>query len=253
MDIGYAYSRNEEMPVCFRQGLPNGVARLEPCRGKEFHSAKMFGPLLPYWRREVSNPLPDWMDQKIWPQISGMMLNDAYFKLMWHARELTGKFNGPIAELIQTGYLAFQTVAIRRLCDGGRNVISLRRALMGAKAESLAPNDQIDKLLDKLDSCDRVIDLVNDHVAHTANPARSPNVSDSTCPWADLFKAQEAICRVAISFDRDILRRKVAINIIPEQQGDIMEDLRLWVPQDVINKLYAFWHAHNKAVNAWRR
>ncbi len=94
-------------------------------------------------------------------------------------------------------------------------MLSLRRALIEGKAKSLAPNDQIDKLLDKLDSCDRVIDLVNDHVAHTANPARSPNVSDSTCPWADLFKAQEAICRVAISLESNILRRKIAINIMP--------------------------------------
>jgi len=45
------------------------------------------------------------MDLKIWPQVQGMMLNDAYLKEMWRARELTGKFNGPIAELIQTGYL----------------------------------------------------------------------------------------------------------------------------------------------------
>jgi hypothetical protein len=57
----------------------------------------------------MSNPLPDWMEQKIWPQIYGMLLNDAYFKLMCRARELTGTFNGPIAELIQTGYLSFQT------------------------------------------------------------------------------------------------------------------------------------------------
>jgi hypothetical protein len=115
--------------------------------------------------------------------------------VMWRARELTGTFNGPIAELIQTGYLAFQTVAIRRLCDKRRNVISLRRVLEESKSNKLASVDQINGLSDKLNSCDRVIDLVNDHVAHTANPARNPNMSDSTCPWADLFKAQEAICR----------------------------------------------------------
>jgi hypothetical protein len=41
-----------------------------------------------------------------------MLLNDAYFKLMCRARELTGAFNGPIAELIQTGYLSFQTACV---------------------------------------------------------------------------------------------------------------------------------------------
>jgi hypothetical protein len=202
----------------------------------------------------MSNPLPDWMDLKIWPQIQGMMLNDAYFKVMWRARELTGTFNGPIAELIQTGYLAFQTVAIRRLCDKGRNVISLRRVLEESKSNKLASVDQINGLSDKLNSCDRVIDLVNDHVAHTANPARNPNMSGSTCPWADLFKAQEAICRVAVSVQRDILHRKVVSEIMLVPQGDIMEDFRLWVPDEVISKqLYAFWHDHKKAVNAWSR
>src|ERR1700736_2754214 len=72
----------------------------------------------------MSNPLPNWMDQKIWPQIYGMMLNDAYFKLMWHARKLTGTFNGPIAELIQVGYLTTQTIAIRRLCAVNQGVCS---------------------------------------------------------------------------------------------------------------------------------
>ena len=201
----------------------------------------------------MSNTLPDWMDQKIWPQVWGMMLNDAYFKLMWRARELTGTFNGPIAELIQVGYLTTQTIAIRRLCDNRKDVISLRRALVEAKAQSLAPTNQIDKLLDKLNSCDHVRDLVNDHVAHTANPALKPNMSDSTCKWADLFKAQEAICRVAVSFERDILRRKVAIDIMSVPQFDVMEDFRLWLTDDIISKLYAFWHAHNKTVNAWSR
>jgi hypothetical protein len=89
--------------------------------------------------------------------------------------------------------------------------------------------------------------------ATSANPALKPNMSDSTCKWADLFKAQEAICRVAVSFERDILRRKVAIDIMSVPQFDVMEDFRLWLTDDIISKLYAFWHAHNKTVNAWSR
>jgi len=181
------------------------------------------------------------------------MLNDAYFRLVWQARKLTGKLNGPIAELIQTGYLTSQTVAIRRLCDDRRDVISLRRVLMEAKAKRLASTDQIDKLSDQLDSCGPVCDLVNDHIAHTANPSRKSNVSNSTCKWEELFKAQEAICKIAVKLERGILGRKNVINIIPVPQFDIMEDLRLWVPHDVISKLYDFWHTHNKAVNAWSR
>jgi hypothetical protein len=40
-----------------------------------------------------------WLNNQIWPQIHAMMLNDAYFKLMGRARELTGEFNGPIVGL----------------------------------------------------------------------------------------------------------------------------------------------------------
>jgi hypothetical protein len=75
--------------------------------------------------------------------------------------------------------------------------------LKEAKSNNLAPVDQINGLSDKLNSCEPVVDLVNDHVAHTANPARNPNMSGSTCPWADLFEAQDAICRVAVSVQRD--------------------------------------------------
>jgi hypothetical protein len=67
-----------------------------------------------------------------------------------------------------------------------------------------------------------------------------------------LTQAHEAICRAAITLDLDILQRKTFTDIIPVQQFDIMEDLRLRVPDDVIQKLYKFWHAHIRTVNAWR-
>jgi len=41
---------------------------------------------------------------------------------------------------------------------------------------------------------------------------------------------------------------------MPVPQGDIMEDFRLWVPDEVIRKqLYPFWHDHKNKVNAWGR
>jgi hypothetical protein len=188
----------------------------------------------------------------IWPQIYGMMLNDACFKLTWKARQLTGKFSGPLAQLIYDGYLTFQMVAIRRLCDKTRGVISLRKALLEAKRNKLAPDPLMNELSNRLDLCDPVCDMVNDYVAHTADPSRRPNISASTCKWEDLFKAQEAICSVAITLQRDLLGQKVPTDIIPVQQGDIMEDFRLWVPDAIIQELYKFWHAHNKEVNAWK-
>jgi hypothetical protein len=100
-----------------------------------------------------------WLDQHIWPQIQSMMLNDAYFKLMGRARELTGEFNGPIAGLVEVGYVTSQTIGIRRLCDGRRDVVSLQRLLVEAKTSSFVPNGQIDQLSRKLDCCDHICGL----------------------------------------------------------------------------------------------
>jgi len=64
------------------------------------------------------------------------------------------------------------------------------------------------------------------------------------------FKAQEAICKVAISVNRDVLQRRAVNDIMPVPQGDMMEDFRLRVPDEVIAKhLYAFWHDHKKATD----
>jgi hypothetical protein len=32
----------------------------------------------------------------------------------------------------------------------------------------------------------------------------------------------------------------------------VMEDLRLWVPDRFMEKLYEFWHSHRKKVNSWK-
>jgi hypothetical protein len=53
---------------------------------------------------------PDWLDQHVLPDIRNMLVQDAYFKLMGYARQLTGKFNGAIAGLIYVGYVTSQTV-----------------------------------------------------------------------------------------------------------------------------------------------
>ncbi len=193
----------------------------------------------------------EWLDQQIWPQIHAMMLDDAYFKLMGRARELTGEFNGPIARLIEVGYITSQTVAIRRLCDGRRDVISLRRSLIEADAGNVASAEQIEGLLNRLDSCDHVCRLVNDYVAHTANPVRRPNLADWNLQVGHLTEAQKAIYGVAITLDRDLLQGKNYVKIIPVPQFDIMREFRPWVPDAKIKTLWEFWHAHNDAVNAW--
>lgn len=191
--------------------------------------------------------LSEWLEKHIWPQIQTMMLNDAYFKLMGHARELTGEFNGPVAGLIEAGYVASQTVAIRRLCDNGRNVISLRRLLVESDA-----NDQVAYLSKKLDSCEHVCGLVNNYLAHTANPLRNQNsFADWNLRGDHLIEAQKAICEVAVTFDRDLLQRKSYVTLIPVPQFDIMQEFRSWVPEASIEKLWEFWHVHNRKMNAW--
>ena len=195
--------------------------------------------------------LSEMLDKHIWPQIHAMMLNDAYFKLMGHARVLTGEFNGPIARLIEDGYVTFQAITIRRLCDGRRDVISLRRLLVEAKSNDLVSNDQLNDLLQKLDSCDHICGLVNDYVAHTANPDRKKNITDWNLQVGHLIEAQKAICEVALIFGRDLLQGRSYVALIPEPQFDIMQEFRSWVPEASIKKLWEFWHAHNRTVNAW--
>jgi acetoin utilization deacetylase AcuC-like enzyme len=56
-------------------------------------------------------PITGWLDHRVWPQIQTMLLDDAYFKLMGRARQLTGQFNGPIASLIEGGYATSQMLA----------------------------------------------------------------------------------------------------------------------------------------------
>ena len=131
-----------------------------------------------------------------------------------------------------------------------RKFISLRRALMEIKGKSPGLTSQIDQLMQSLDSCDHVCAQVNDHVAHTSNPARRPNAVAWNVQMLHLTEAQKAICKVAVTLDRYLLRRHVPINIIPVQQYDIMEDFKLWVPDATIQELYKFWHAHNREVNA---
>ena len=195
----------------------------------------------------------EWMHHHVWPEIEAMMLHDAHFRLVLEARQLTKKFNGPTARLLQDGYLISQMVTIRRLCDKDGDVYSLRGTLKQSAKENPNLKPQIDELLDSLNACDHVCNQVNKHVAHTVNPAKSRNFVEWDMGMKHLEDAQKAICRAAISLERDILEICNRIEIIPVEQYDIAQDLRLWVPDQIIDKLYQFWHSHRKEVNSWMR
>jgi hypothetical protein len=193
------------------------------------------------------------MHEQIWPEIEAMMWNDAHFRMVDRARQLTGKFNGPTAKLLQDGYLTLQMVAIRRLCDKRTDVYSLCGALTESEKECPDLKPQIDHLLKSLNVCDHVCEQVNKHIAHAANPAKSRNFVEWDMGMKHLEDAHKAICRAAITLERDILHTYSRIEIIPVPQYDFLQDLRLWVPEEFIDKLIQFWHSHRKEVNSWMR
>jgi hypothetical protein len=202
--------------------------------------------------RKMNSPASEWMRDHVWPEIQAMMLNDAHFRLVLTARELTGKFNGPTAQLLQDGYLTYQMVTIRRLCDNDRKVISLRRALMEAGKEKPNFKPDIDKLLHSLNECDHVVEQVNNHIAHTANPQRQHNFVPWDMGMQHLEDAHKAICHAAITLDRDILQRANFVEIMPVPQYYYGEDLMLWVPEELRDKLNQAWHENRKRVNTWK-
>jgi hypothetical protein len=104
---------------------------------------------------------PDWLDQHVLPDIQSMLVQDAYLKLTGYARQLTGTFNGALARLIYAGYLTSQMVAIRRLCDNRRDVISLRRVPEESKKTNPAVAAKACDLAQKLGACQSVSDLVD--------------------------------------------------------------------------------------------
>ena len=195
----------------------------------------------------------EWMHHHVWPEIEAMMFNDAHFRLVLEARRLTKKFNGPTAKLLQDGYLTSQMVTIRRLCDKRSDVYSLSGALRECEKERPNLKPQIHQLLESLNDCDHVCEQVNKHVAHTANPVKSRSFVEWDMGMKHLEDAQRAICKAAITLERDILQIQNRIEIIPVSQDDIAQDLRLWVPDQFIADLYQFWHNHTKKVNSWKR
>ena len=195
---------------------------------------------------------PDWLDRHVLPNIREMLVQDTYFKLMGYARQLTGTFNGAIAGLIYAGYVTSQTIAIRRLSDNRRDVISLRRVLEESKKANTAVEAKAGYLSQKLDACRSIVELVDNYIAHTGNPQRRPDMPAWRLQEQQLTDAQRAICEVAMILARDLLQRDY-VEVMPVvQSGDIMEDFRLWVPAAEIQKLWDFWHDHRAAVNSWR-
>ena len=76
--------------------------------------------------------------------------------------------------MIYVGYVTSQTIAIRRLYDNRRDMISLRRVLEESRKTHKVVADKAGYLSQKLDTCQSISDLVDNHIAHTGNPQRRP-------------------------------------------------------------------------------
>jgi hypothetical protein len=192
------------------------------------------------------------MRQFVWPEIQAMMLNDAHSYLLFTAAQLTKKFRGPTAKLLQDGYLTYQIVSIRRLCDKSDDVYSLHAALEQAEKENPDFYPQIAAFKAFLHlKCHHVYEEVNKRIAHSANPAKSRGYAEWNMDIIQLETAQHAICCVAVIFNRDILRWKGYGDIIPVQQEYFGEDLML--SEEMRDKLNQAWHDKKERVEAWRR
>ena len=64
-----------------------------------------------------------------------------------------------------------------------------------------------------------------------------------------MTETEKTICGVATTLDRDLLRGKNYVEIIPVQQFDIKQEFRRWERDAAIKTLWNFWHAQNDAVN----
>jgi hypothetical protein len=81
----------------------------------------------------MNSTASEWMKGYVWPEIQAMMLNDAHFKLVLAARQLTKKFNGPTAKLLPTHDCFTRKTAIcphddsdfaaKTLAQGGHNLL----------------------------------------------------------------------------------------------------------------------------------
>jgi hypothetical protein len=43
------------------------------------------------------------------------------------------------------------------------------------------------------------------------------------------------------------------LELMTVPQYDVMEDLRLWILDEIVDQLYRLWHEHRKKVNSWMR
>ncbi len=186
------------------------------------------------------------LDEHIWPQIRTMLFHDCLFTLWARARELASlPSSGPVAWFVMVGHFAFQAMVIRGLRD------TLRQLLAEVASQHPVSRSQCDVLGAKLAACDRVCDMATNLVAHTPDPQQRQGPEAGEVRRAELTVAHRAICEVAVRLDRDILRRKNPVEIMPVPQYSLEDAFRPWLPAPVLPRLWGLYEECRRQVNAY--
>jgi hypothetical protein len=190
----------------------------------------------------------------IWREVHALMHADGYFRLWVKAQEAAKIPYGPISQTIINGYATYQLAAIRRICDRRKadDVVSLPKILELIKQEQPHRQTVIDSLLTRLKTeCDELYNLATQYVAHNADPQTTRNWKAWGLTSDKITMAQKAICEVFIIIERDLLSVTQRGCLIAVYQGDYLAEVRPLVPEDQLEGLREFWHAHNKSINQW--
>ena len=192
--------------------------------------------------------------KKIWQEIHTLLATDAYFRLWLKAQEAAQIPYGPIAQTIINNYASYQLAAIRRLCDRRRqdDVISLPKLLELIKHERPYRAAVINSLLNRLKTeAEHLYTLATQYVAHNADPATTRNWKTWNLTSAQLTSTHKAISEVAIIIERDLLLITQRTHLIAVYQGDLLAEIRPYVPKEQLLGLRQFWNEHNESVNSW--
>jgi hypothetical protein len=68
-----------------------------------------------------------------------------------------------------------------------------------------------------------------------------------------LISTHKAICEIAIIIERDLLQITQRTHLIAVYHGDIMAEIRPYVPHSELPGLRQFWDEHNDTVNSCYR
>jgi hypothetical protein len=88
-------------------------------------------------------------------------------------------------------------------------------------------------------------------VAHNADPTTTKNWKTWNLTSAQIASTHKAISEAAIIIERDLLLVTQRTHLIAVYQGDVLVEIRPFVPQGQLLALRQFWDEHSESVNSW--